>query len=421
MNIDGLGFQGLQRNKGIDGKGNSKNSAGETSGTAESSSTSGASAPKESNIDKVQEFYLKFKAGVLSFEELCSRLEGLGVEVQYQKDSEGNNVVGVTFQTQDGPVYCSVDGKNSTVKQTDTPNQTIISTDENGLTVTTKKHSDGSSTITKKDENGNLVEIEERNADNQLVRLTSYNEAGKVESIKEYEYNADGSYIETVKNSSGRIVSKAEISADGKDRKDITPDLLKGSILNGQLFSMEDIIDAGFNSLDIAKHFTLVRGTDGNFYYEIKTNAGNAQSLEEFFSNVMQEKANDVIAKYESGSITFAEIMQELKTLGFTGISGKANADGSCIIEYKCGNNTYTIEDTTLRDIKQEWAQCVTGGDSVENFAKILKSYNGVSDIEYSKTDYGSEKITFKFNDILQTFTSIPANSELPEKEDEEE
>ena len=420
MNIDGLGFQGLQGNNGVSGKHN-RNTANETSETEGTGSTARNSSPQDSNIDKVQEFYLKFKAGVLSFEELCSRLEGLGVEVQYQKDSEGNNVVGVTFQTQDGPVYCSVDGKNSTVKQTDTPNQTIISTDENGLTVTTKKHSDGSSTITKKDENGNLVEIEERNADNQLVRLTSYNEAGKVESIKEYEYNADGSYIETVKNSSGRIVSKAEISADGKDRKDITPDLLKGSILNGQLFSMEDIIDAGFNSLDIAKHFTLVRGTDGNFYYEIKTNAGNAQSLEEFFSNVMLEKANEIIAKYESGSITFTDIMQELKTLGFTGISGKANADGSCIIEYKCGNNTYTIEDTTLRDIKQEWAQCVTGGDSVENFAKILKSYNGVSDIEYSKTDYGSEKITFKFNDILQTFTSIPANSELPEKEDEEE
>lgn len=419
MNIDGLGFQGLQRNKGIDGKGNSKNSAGETSGTAESSSTSGASAPKESNIDKVQEFYLKFKAGVLSFEELCSRLEGLGAELQYQKDSEGNNIVGVIFQTKDGAVYCSIDGKNSAVNQTNSK-EPISITEENGLIVTTKRKPDGSSTITKKDKNGNIVEIEERNADNKIIKLTSYNEAGRTESVKEYTYNNDGSYIETVKNGSGQIVTKTKISADGNTHEDITPDI-NGSILNGQLFPMEEIIDAGFNSLDIAKHFTLVRGTDGNFYYEIKTNAGNAQSLEEFFSNVMQEKANDVIAKYESGSITFAEIMQELKTLGFTGISGKANADGSCIIEYKCGNNTYTIEDTTLRDIKQEWAQCVTGGDSVENFAKILKSYNGVSDIEYSKTDYGSEKITFKFNDILQTFTSIPANSELPEKEDEEE
>ena len=419
MNIDGLGFQGLQGNKGIDGR-NNKNKPAETSGTEAPAAASGDSAPKESTIDKVQEFYLKFKAGVLSFEELCSRLNGLGVELQYQKDAEGNNVIGVTFQAKDGAVYCSTDGKTGDANPVNNSEKNITTTEENGLTVTTEKHADGSSTITKKDEKGNVVEVEERNADNQIVRLTSYNEAGKIENIKEYEYNPDGSYVETIKNGSGRVVSQTEISADGKTRTDNTPDTI-GSILNGQLFSMEDIIETGFNSLDIAKHFTLVSGNDGNFYYEIKTNAGSAQSLEDFYSNVMQDKADEIIAKYESGTITFADIMLELKTVGFTEITGKANVDGSCTIQYKCGNKTSVIEDTTMRDINKDWAKCVIGGDDAENFAKTLKNYNGVSDVEYSKTDYGSEKITFRFNGILQTFTSIPANSELPEKEDEEE
>lgn len=417
MNIDGLGFQGLQGNNGVSGKHN-RNTANETSETEGTGSTARNSSPQDSNIDKVQEFYLKFKAGVLSFEELCSRLEGLGAELQYQKDSEGNNIVGVIFQTKDGAVYCSIDGKNSAVNQTNSK-EPISTTEENGLIVTTKRKPDGSSTITKKDKNGNIVEIEERNADNKIIKLTSYNEAGRTESVKEYTYNDDGSYIETVKNGSGQIVTKTKISADGNTREDITPDI-SGSILNGQLFPMEEIIEAGFNSLDITKHFTLVRGNDGNFYYEIKTKAGNAQSLEEFYNNVMLEKANEIIAKYESGSITFTDIIQELKTAGFTGISGKTNADGSSAIQYQCGDSTYTIENTVLRDINKDWAECVTGEKSVENFAETLKNYNGVSDIEYSKTDYGSEKITFKLDGILHSFVSIPNEQDIPEKENEE-
>lgn len=419
MNIDGLGFQGLHGNNGVDGKNNNKNKTDGNTGTEGNTPTSGVSAPPENNIDKVQEFYLKFKAGVLSFEELCSRLEGLGVELKYQKDSEDNNIVGVTFEAKDGPVYCSVDGKHSNVETSNKSQNTITTSEEDGLVVTTEKHPDGTSTITKKDQNGNPVAIEERDANDQIIKLTSFNKAGKIECVKEYEYNNDGSYIETVKNGNGRVVKKTAVSEDGKTKEDITPNYAK-SILNGQLFSMEDIIEAGFNSIDIAKHFTLVKGNDENFYYEIKTDAGNAQSLEDFYVGIMQEKADQVIAKYESGTITFAEIMQELKAVGFTGISGKANADGSCMIEYQCGNNTYSIEDTSLRDLNQDWIKCITSGESVENFADNLENYKGVTDVEYSKTDYGSEKISFKFNNILHTLVSIPEKLEIPDEKDEE-
>lgn len=416
MNIDGIGFQGVHGNSGVNGKGGS-NKTGETPSAGEATSTSGAAAPQDNNIDKVQEFYLKFKAGVLSFEELCSRLQSLGVELQFQKDNEGNNIVGVTFRTNDGNVYCSADGNCSAASATESAN--VTTADENGLTVTTKKHSDGSSTITRKDENGNLVEVEEQNAQGQTTRLTRYNEAGKVQDITEFEYNQDGSYMETVKNASGQVVSKTEVSADGKTRNDVTPNYA-GSILNGQLFSMDDIIDAGFNSVDIAKYFTIIKGNDGNFYYELKTSAGDAESLEDFHNDIMQSKADEVIAKYESGSITFVEIIQELKLLGFTNIHGENSADGSNVIYYQCGNNTYTVEDTTMRDINKEWASCVSNGDNVEAFAKTLESFRGVTDVEYSKTDYGTEKIAFKLDGILHTFTSIPTNPELPEEESEE-
>ena len=416
MNIDGIGFQGLQGSKGVGGK-NGTSNTGSATGAEGSTASQNTKTPSDSKIDKVQEFYLKFKAGVLSFEELCSRLQGLGVELQYDKDAQGNNIIGVTFETQEGPVYCSIDGKNGAAAPKESSK--VTTTDENGLTVTIEKHADGSSKITRKDENGNLVEVEERNADGQTTRLTTYNEAGRIQNIKEFEYNKDGSYIETVKNASGEIVSKAEVSADGKTRTDITPDHT-GSALKGQLFSMDEIIDAGFNSVDIAKYFVLVRGNDGNFYYEIRTDAGEAQSLDEFYSNIMQEKAAGVIEKYEAGTITFVEIIQELKQLGFTGITGEVNADGTCVIYYQCGDDTFTVEDTTMKDINQEWNKCRSAGDSVESFAKTLESFRGVTDVEYSKTDYGTEKITFKLDGILHTFTSIPANTELPEEESEE-
>ena len=98
MNIDGIGFQGVHGNSGVNGKGGS-NKTGESPSAGEATSTSGAAAPQDNNIDKVQEFYLKFKAGVLSFEELCSRLQSLGVELQFQKDYECNYITGFTFQT----------------------------------------------------------------------------------------------------------------------------------------------------------------------------------------------------------------------------------------------------------------------------------------------------------------------------------
>ncbi len=419
MNIDGIGFQGIYSKNGVEGK-NNKNKSQVGDGTADLSSSAGVSSSSaESDVNKVQEFYLKFKAGVLTFEELCSRLESLGVELQYEKDAEGNNI-GISFKTQEGSVYCSAtkEENNATNIISDENNTTVEEIDENGLVVTKEKRSDGSLTITKKDKNGNLVEVEERNADNQLEKLTLYNKAGRVECTKEYEYNEDGSYIETVKNGSRYVVKKTEISADGKTLEDLTPENAK-SILKGQLFVMEDIIDAGFNSVDIIKHFAIVGGNDGNFYYEIKTDAGESQSLDDFYSSVMKQKADEVIAKYESGSITFAEIIQEMKNAGLTGITGNINTDGTNSIVYQCGNQTYTIEDTSFRDINKAWLECLTNGDSVKSFTNTLEKYKEVSDIEYSKTDYGSEKITFKFNGILQTFVSIPQSLDFSDKEED--
>ena len=62
----------------------------------------------------------------------------------------------------------------------------------------------------------------------------------------------------------------------------------------------------------------------------------------------------------------------------------------------------------------------LTNRENIESFADTLENYNGVSDVKYSETDYGSETVTFKFNDILHTFVSIPETLEVPEKEDEE-
>ncbi len=488
INSVGVNFWGL--------KAKEQNTSTTEEATVEQSQTSKQNA-EYSKYDKAMEFYLKFKAGVFSFEELCSRLETLGLNLIYEKNPDGS-IKGVSFETEQGGIYFENAATSSIEQYTDSNGMTrIIESRSDGTKIETRKHpdgtifsitdydeqgrvikytqthddgsisytdvtysengivsrtefngttyideygtdgkqkshsrynsdgsmilteeysyaADGSKISTQKDGDGYLTSTSVRNANQELISWTFYNKAGEISEIHEYTHNPDGSHTEIIKNGKGEAVYKNDASGFSAILDS------DASMLDGQVFELEELTNEGFSYQNIQKYFTKITGEDGKTYYKVKNariNGNLSQSIDSFYTTIMKDAADYIQLKYEAGIIKFSEIVTELNKLGFTNVTKSVQADGCPVITYQCGESSYEIVNTAPKEVVEEWRRFFLSEAHLETFVGTLEKIRGVTNVTYSEDKTGLRQITYEIDGKMYSLIQSSA-VEIKEEKD---